>query len=213
MKSISRIKAILIFALSITFLSVSAQKQKGIGIFDGFGDVGDPKLVGNIKYDASTRTYTITAGGINVWGTFDQFFYAWKNVKGNFSLTAKVSFEGAGVDPHRKIGIMLRETLTAGSRCAHISIHGDGLTSLQYRSQTDGITREIVGPKDGDYIILEKVGKKIRMKTATGTLPHEVTGEIEMEFPKKFFIGIYASSRNVDVLETAYFTNVEFKKL
>jgi regulation of enolase protein 1 (concanavalin A-like superfamily) len=148
-----------------------------------------------------------------VWGNIDQHFYAWKQVKGDFSMTTKVSFEGKGINAHRKIGIMIRDALTGESRCVHISIHGDGLTSLQYRSENGGQTREIKGPPNGNYITLEKIGNKIRMRTATDVLPKDVTAEVEMDFPGAFYIGFFVCSHDVDILETAYFTKVEFKKL
>jgi len=200
------------FACSIVFLSVSAQ-QKDLGIFDGTSDIGGVKLIGNMIYDTSTKTYTLSGGGMNVWGNLDQHFYAWKRVTGNFSMTVKVAFEGKGVNAHRKAGIMVRDALTGESRCVHISIHGDGLTSLQYRSEKEGITREIVGPKDGNYVTLEKVGNKIRMRTATDVLPKDVTAEIEMDFPGTFYVGLFICSHESCVLETAHFTNVEFKTL
>lgn len=212
MKLTSKIKAILIIALSIIVISASAQK-KDMGIFEGTSDIGGVKLIGQMIYDASSKTYSLSGGGINVWGNLDQHFYAWKKVKGNFSMTTKVEFEGAGVVAHRKIGIMIRDALNGESRCVHISIHGDGLTSLQYRSETGGITTEVVGPPNGNYITLEKVGKKIRMRTATDIIPKEVTAEIEMDFPGTFYVGFFICSHDADILETAHFTNVEFKKL
>jgi hypothetical protein len=202
----------LIFALSIIVISASAQK-KDLGVFEGTSDIGGMKMIGSMLYDATTKTYSLSGGGINVWGNLDQHFYAWKKVKGNFSMTTKVEFEGAGVVAHRKIGIMIRDALTGESRCAHISIHGDGLTSLQYRSEEGGITSEITGPPNGNYITLEKVGKKIRMRTATDVMPKDVTAEIEMDFPGTFYVGFFICSHDSDILETAHFTNVEFKKL
>ena len=213
MKTASKIKAIFIFALVIIVSNTYAQKIGGLGIFEGASDIGGMKLYGSICYDGSTQTYTLSGGGNNVWGNIDQHFYAWKLINGDFSMTTKVAFEGPGVEAHRKIGIMIRDALTGESRCAHISIHGDGLTSLQYRNEAEGPTREIKGPPNGNYITLEKIGNKIQMRTGTDMLPKDVTAEIEMEFPGLFYVGFFICSHNVDILETAYFTNVEFKKL
>jgi hypothetical protein len=206
-------KAILVIALSIFFVNTYAQQIDGLGIFDGTSDIGGMKLYGSIKYDGATHIYTLSGGGNNVWGNVDQHFYAWKRLTGDFSMTAQVAFEGQGVNAHRKIGIMIRDALTGESRCVHISIHGDGLTSLQYRSENGGITREITGPPNGNYITLEKIGNKIQMKTATGVMPSAVTAEIEMDFPGLFYVGLFVCSHEVDILETAYFKNVTFRKL
>jgi hypothetical protein len=51
------------------------------------------------------------------------------------------------------------------------------------------------------------------MKTATGKYPDEITGEIELDFPGTVYIGLFICSHEADVLETAVFSNVEYKKL
>ncbi len=124
-----------------------------------------------------------------------------------------MAFEGEGVDPHRKLGVMIRESLADNAKYADIAIHGDGLTSLQYRPAKGEETLEVVAPKDANYITLERRGKIIRMKTATDTYPQDVTGVIELEFPDSCYIGLFISSHNPEVLETAYFSDVEYKKL
>jgi len=220
MKLVSRIKAIVFFACLIIFMSAccnSAQQesegQKGAGIFERSSDIGGVKLIGSMIYDASMQTYTLSGGGMNVWGSFDQHFFAWNKVKGNFSLTTKVAFEGKGVNAHRKVGIMVRDALTGNSRCVHIDYHGDGRTSLQYRSEEGEETGEIVAPENGNFITLERVGNKFIMRSATGVKPTEITAEVEMDLPATVYVGLFICSHEADVLETGYFTDVEFKKL
>ena len=220
MKLKSEIKATIILACVFAFMSacvnpnsVQNEAQNGAGIFEGSSDVGGVKLIGRMIYDASTQTYTLSGGGMNVWGGLDQHFYAWNKVKGDFSLTTKVAFEGKGVNAHRKVGIMVREALTGNSRSVHIDFHGDGRTSLQYRSEVDGPTGEIVAPENGDYITLERIGNKFIMRSATGVKPTDVTAEYELDLPASVYVGLFICSHEADVLETGYFTNVEFKKL
>ena len=43
--------------------------------------------------------------------------------------------------------------------------------------------------------------------------PETVTAELEMDFAGDFYVGLFICSHEDDVIETAYFTNVEFKKL
>jgi Tol biopolymer transport system component len=208
MKSILFVKTFLVLLFSFSLMSIN----DGSGIFEGSSDIGNPKLKGSLSYNASTKTYTLTGAGINIWAESDQFHFAWKKETGNFSLATKIAFEGKGVNAHRKVGVMIRESLEGNAKYADVAVHGDGLTSLQYRSETGKQTREIVGPKGADYIILERVGNKVRMKTATGQYPQEVTGEIELDFPGTCYIGLFIGSHEADVVETAYFTNVEYKK-
>ena len=219
MKLISGIKAIVMLVLSMIFMNACCnstqqenEAQKGAGIFDWSGGIGGMKLIGSVIYDSTTQTYTLTGGGMNVWGSLDQHFFAWNKVKGDFSLTTKVSFEGKGVNAHRKVGIMVRDTLTGDSRCIHVDFHGDGLTSLQYRSEAGEETREIVAPENGNYLTIERVGNKFIMKSASGIKPAETTAEIEMELPTTLYVGLFICSHEADVLETGHFTNVEFKK-
>jgi hypothetical protein len=183
------------------------------GIFEGSGDVGNPKLKGSFSYSASTRTYTLSGAGENIWAEADRFYFVWRKETGNFSLAARIAFEGEGVNAHRKVGVMLRESLEGNARYADVAVHGDGLTSLQYRSETGEQTGEIVAPKGADYVILERVGNLIRMKTATGAYPLEVTGEVELDFPSPCYLGLYICSHEEDVMETAHFTHVEYKQL
>jgi len=187
--------------------------EVGTGMFEGSGDVGDPKLKGTVVYDASAGTYTLSGAGQNVWAASDQFYYVWRRAAGNFSLSARVAFKGKGVNAHRKVGVMIRESLTGESRYADIAVHGDGLTSLQYRAATGKETKETVGPANGDYITIERTGNKVIMRTATGRQPQDVTGEIELNLPLSCYVGLYVCSHEDDVLETAHFSQVEFRQL
>jgi dipeptidyl aminopeptidase/acylaminoacyl peptidase len=201
-----------ICAVVFTFLFVSADGG-GIGMFESSCDVGNPNLKGTVIYDASAGTYMLSGAGKNIWAESDQFFYVWRRARGNFSLSAKITFKGSGVNAHRKVGVMIRESLAGESRYADVAVHGDGLTSLQYRSETCRETKEVTAPANGDYVYLERAGNKIIMKTATGKYPEDVTGEIELNLPPSCYVGLYICSHEDDVLETAYFSRVEYKQL
>jgi hypothetical protein len=182
------------------------------GIFEGSSDIGNPALKGGLNYNPETQTYSLTGAGANIWADYDQFHFAWKKVNGNFSLATKIEFEGNGVNAHRKVGVMIRESLDGNSKYADVAVHGDGLTSLQYRSETAQETREVVGPAGADYILLERTGDKIVMKTSKGLFPQNVTGEIEIKLPTTCYIGFFICSHEENVIEKAHFTNVVYKK-
>ena len=214
MKALSGIiKAMMIFIAAMLLFDASAQ-QTGNGLFEGSGDVGNPKLKGSFNYNPSSNTYTLTGGGTNMWLRSDEFFMAWNKMSGNFSISAKVAFEGKGVNAHRKIGVIIRESLTGDSKYADIALHGDGLTSLQYRDTTGGITKEVVALSRGvDHLTLERIGKKITMKVANDGFSDVSAGEIEIDLPASCYVGIFICSHEADVLEKAYFTDVKFQSI
>src|SRR5690606_4443232 len=121
-----------------------AQSQNPMGIFDDHVDVGNPRLKGNMSYDPVTQQYTLEGAGSNMWTNIDQFHFAYKKIKGDFIISASIRFLGKGVDAHRKIGIIARDKLTTDSRYADACVHGDGLSSLQYRSEDGAITEQAI---------------------------------------------------------------------
>ena len=68
---------------------------------------------------------------------------AWKKASGDLALAADVAFVGAGKDPHRKACLMIRQSLDADSAYVDVALHGDGLTSLQFREAKGAATHEV----------------------------------------------------------------------
>ena len=123
----------LLAILSITMLLSGSMAQAQIGIFDSSTDVGDPKVSGSTEYDSKSELYTLQGGGYNIWFGRDEFQYPHTKLTGDFILTANFAFLGEGVDPHRKIGWMIRESLDDDAPHISATLHGDGLTVLQWR--------------------------------------------------------------------------------
>ena len=97
---------------AVAQVSAAAPKQAGamqVGMFTGQADVGNPRLSGAAVY--AHHRYTLTAGGANVFGAHDEFHFVWREVRGDFSIRARVTFDGPGAEPHRKGGIMARAGL------------------------------------------------------------------------------------------------------
>src|SRR4051812_5849512 len=92
-------------------LALSALAQAGkVGVFTGSDDVGAPPLKGAGEFDPTTRQYTITGSGTDIWAKADQFHYLWREMSGNFAVTATAKFLTDGIS-HRKAVIMLRKSL------------------------------------------------------------------------------------------------------
>ncbi|MCB0657637.1 MAG: PD40 domain-containing protein [Saprospiraceae bacterium] len=194
-----------------TFLSAIAGQS--LGIFENHLDVGTVNRAGSVFYDAHDETYLLTGSGTNMWFGEDQFHFLWKSLQGDFILRAEVHFLGEGVDPHRKVGWMVRNFLDSNSPHVNGTVHGDGLTSLQYRrtpgAETEEIRSEMVAP---DVLQLERRGNTFIFSTARFGQPFTSVEVRDIPLRNEIFAGIYICSHNADVTERAIYRNVRITK-
>lgn len=184
-----------------------------LGDFDGHGDIGAPKIAGTATYDASKQEYAITGSGTNMWGTRDEYHWAWKKLSGDFILRTRAHFLGQGVDPHRKLGWIIRPSEDADAPYVDIAAHGDGLLSLQYRKVKGGITRQFVLPlRNADVLQLERRGGKVIVSGARYGETF-VSNEIsDVELGDAVLGGLFVCAHNPDVKEQAIFRDVRVIK-
>ena len=114
-----------------------------MGIFDAKEDIGKPAKAGAAEFDANTKAYTVTGGGANMWAKTDAFHFVWKKMSGDATLDAEIAWPATGKTAHRKACLIVRQSLEADSPYVDAALHGDGLTSLQYREAAGEMTHEI----------------------------------------------------------------------
>src|SRR4051812_5382033 len=156
------------FLTLLSFACLPVFSQQKIGIFDGQSDIGTNVKPGSGNYNSQTDQYIISGAGYNIWFDHDEFHYVYKKIKGDFLLYTRAEFVGwQGVDPHRKVGWMVRKSLDGKSAQINAVEHGDGLTSLQYRKSDGATTEEKKSSIDHASIIqLERKGNSYTMRVA-----------------------------------------------
>lgn len=183
-------------------------QQVSFGSFTDHSDVGSPVRTGRVTYDTNNQEYRIEGAGANIWANRDEFHFVWRKLKGNFILTTNTTFVGKGVDPHRKIGWMVRSSLDDDSSHASAVLHGDGLTSLQFRKTKRAVTEELTSKvRAAEILQLERKGNTYRMSAARNgeVLTSE---EVTLDLGDEVYVGLFVCSHNKDVTETAVFSNV-----
>ena len=206
--------------MKIIFLFLSAliynmaEAQSTAGIFENHKDIGNPKLQGNIQFNEADQSYRIKGGGYNIWFARDEFYYAFNKIKGDFILTANFKFVGNGVDPHRKIGWMVRASDAADAAHMTATVHGDGLVAMQWRRTKGAAMRdpqdEIFSVKKATEILqLERQGKLFIMRVAHPGEPLQEVGRTDsLDMPQEALAGIFICSHNPEVTEEAIAWNV-----
>jgi len=211
MKTIYQFKAITLLVIFLIIMSntfMQAQNKK-LGIFDGITDVGNPKIKGMLVYEADNQQYLLSGSGENMWFASDQFNFLWKKMKGDFILIAQVEFVGEGKELHRKLGWMVRNSLDSNAAHLNISVHGDGLTSVQYRKATGENTEELqMNSKMPHIIQIERKGQDYIVSVAKYG-EEFVSESIHAEYLNhEVFVGLFVCAHNSNNLEQAKFSNV-----
>lgn len=210
-------KSFMFLLLGFIFSLASAQNTS-IGIFQSGADVGNPKKAGSAVYNSSDQSYNIKGGGYNIWFERDEFHYLYNKIKGDFILTANFEFVGKGTNAHRKTGWMVRATTEDKSPHATATLHGDGLTVLQWRGEKGAPMRD---PQDElfadtswyNIIQVERSGKTIIMRAAhTGEALHTIGSHVMENLPDEVLAGLFVCSHDPEVIEEARIFNVRIDR-
>src|SRR5260221_3550128 len=200
--------ALSLFTLVLSSAVLGAQSP--VGIFTTHTDVG--RATGSASYDARQQTYLIAGSGQNMWGTRDDFHFVWKRLSGNFILSTRARFTGKGREEHRKIGWTIRPSLDTNTAHVTAALHGNGLTSLQFRRQTGGITEEEKSPDslpDADAVIqLERRDGEYFMSVAPFGDTLVTTRLSGVVLPDTVYVGLFVCAHSDTVTEGATFSNV-----
>jgi hypothetical protein len=196
-------------------LSSGARRSNGqstVGIFDAQSDVGRTRHRGSASYDARRQSYDIAGSGQNMWGERDDFHFVWKRMSGNFILSTRARFAGKGVEAHRKIGWTIRPTLETNSPHVTAAVHGDGLTSLQFRRTAGAMTEEIKSADslpDADALVQLERRDGIYIMSVARFGDTLVTSRLtDVPLPDTVYVGLFVCAHNDTVMERAAFSNV-----
>jgi TolB protein len=198
----------LMLALMLFAATTFAQKQNKIGLFEESSDIGNPTILGKTSYNSATQEYIMEGAGINMWEKTDQLNFLWKKIKGDFIISATIKFEGKGVNPHRKIGIIARNSLVANAAYVDGAVHGVDLTSLQYRETEGDVTKQIeISSFNPVSIEFSRKGNVFTFSAATQGENYKSCSK-EIVLNEDVFAGLFICSHEEKVSEKATFSNV-----
>jgi TolB protein len=105
--------------------------------------------------------------------------------------------------------LMVRSSEDDASAYVDAMVHGDGLTSLQFRRISGALTEERRSESQGaDVIQLERKGNTYILSAARFGDRFSVTEIADINLGEEALVGLALSSHNADVTERAIFSNV-----
>jgi len=203
---ISRALSLLLIVLS----SFKANSQSNLGVFQEHADIGLPGKPGAAVYLPETEQYLVSGSGYNMWLDRDEAHWIYRKIKGDFIVYARGGLVGQkGVEEHRKFGWMARSSNDSLSANVNVSVHGDGLTALQFRRTKGAKMEEKRSALNGaDVIQLERKGNTYIMRVAKFGQPFIVDQVTDIDLGDEILVGLFTCSHNTDVIETTVFRDV-----
>jgi TolB protein len=202
--------------LLVSLLTAAVLPQASpLGMFTGSNDIGAPPLKGGAQYNPATRQYTITGTGTDIWGRADQFHYAWREMSGNFTVSATAEFLTDG-NPHRKASIMLRKSLDADAAFVHLAIHGDGMPGVQFRATKGDTVNTLDFPIEGAgtfSLKLVRQGGNVNVFAAKDGAALRELGTTVLALGNQVLVGLAVASHSQQALNTVLFSNVSIEQL
>jgi hypothetical protein len=171
---------------------------------------GYPAPVGSFN-EGPVGTYTMTASGTDIWNQSDEFHYAYKTLTGPGSIVARVE-SVSDTDNWAKAGVMIRETLDAGSTHAMMIVSYASGVSFQRRIETNGdsaddTTSGITAPY---WVKIERdmAGNFSAYSSANGSAWQKMGVSESIQMGTNVYIGLAVTAHNAEATCEAVFTNV-----
>jgi RHS repeat-associated protein len=172
-------------------------------------DVGSVGVAGSATY--ANGTFTVEGAGSEIYGTADGFNFLYQPLSGDGTIVARVVSAQAG-NSYAAAGVMIRETLTAGSTNAKTA-YWPAYTGIYFdaRTTTGGSTSE-PGAKSTTipyWVEVVRSGTTFSSYTSPDGVNWSQLGSSEtISMAQNVYIGLAVTSANTSALVTATFDNV-----
>lgn len=170
-------------------------------------DIGAVGVAGDASL--SNGTFTLEGSGADIWGTADEFRYAYQPLSGDGEIIAKVeSLENT--NEWAKAGVMIRETLDAGSKHAIMVMTPEHGAIFQRRPTTGGSSlHNGVGGYTAPYWVrLVRSGSTLTGYRSPDGSNWTQIGSETISMATDVYVGLAVTSHDDSTLATATFSNV-----
>ncbi len=167
-------------------------------------DIGSPAVGGSATY--ASGTFTLNGAGADIWGTADQFHFAYRMLTGDGEIIAQVA-SLQNTNGWAKAGVMMRETLGAGSRNAFVAVTPANGLAFQRRVTTGGASATTVGGAGTapSWVRLVRSGSTVSAYRSTTGISWTLIGSDTIFMGATVYVGLAVTSHNVSTRAMATF--------
>ncbi|MCU0916153.1 MAG: discoidin domain-containing protein, partial [Planctomycetes bacterium] len=160
--------------------------------------------------DRGNNAFSVTSTGSDIWGNADQFRFVYRQLSGNGSMTARVD-SLIRSDAWSKAGVMIRETLEAGSKHAATVVTPDNGVSFPSRnaSNSASVQTNVTALKAPYWVRVTRTGNAFKSECSPdGKTWTQVGTNLDITMGANIYVGLCLTSHNVAAYSTAEFSNV-----
>jgi phosphatidylserine/phosphatidylglycerophosphate/cardiolipin synthase-like enzyme/uncharacterized Zn-binding protein involved in type VI secretion len=154
-------------------------------------------------------TFTVDGSGADVWDRADAFHFAYRRLTGDGEIVARVATLNAG-HHWAKAGVMMRESLTTGSRHAFMLVSRARGLAFQRRVNTDGLSAHTAGGEGvaPNWVRLVRAGNTFSAYRSADGVTWTLAGGETIAMGETIYVGLALTSHDNGVLARATFDNV-----
>ena len=170
-------------------------------------DIGSPGLAGTAS--VSNGTYFVSGAG-NLSGSSDNFHFLYQPLTGDGSITAQISTV-TNTTTSGRFGVMIRESLTTGSRYAFMGISTNGKFRYQRRRSTSGsssATSSSLSTFPNSWVRLSRSGGTFSAYQSTDGTNWSLVYSGSIDMAANPYVGLAVASGKTTVLSSAAFNAV-----
>jgi regulation of enolase protein 1 (concanavalin A-like superfamily) len=173
-------------------------------------DVGVVGMPGYGEFDGSAAAFTVAGAGADVWGTADALHYVYEPLNGDGSIVAHVtSIQNSNV--WVKAGVMIRESLSPGSRQAFMLVSAAKGTAFQRRLVTAGASVSTTGSATLTapyWVRLDRNGDTVTAYQSSDGATWKLVAADTLSMASTVLVGLAVSSHTTDAVSVTAFDNV-----
>lgn len=171
-------------------------------------DIGSVGVAGGATY--SNGTFTVSGSGADVWNSADAFNYTYKALNGDGQLIARVA-SVQNTASWAKAGVMIRNTLDAGSAYAYMLVSAGKGVAFQYRPTANSAASQaaLVAGAAPMWVKVTRTGSTLSGYTSSDGTTWTLVGQTTIAMDASVYVGLAVTSHNNTALCAASFDQVQ----
>ena len=174
-------------------------------------DIGGVGWTGGASY--SNGVFTVAGAGVDIWGTGspDEFHFVYRTMSGDGEIVARVASQ-SNSHPNAKSGVMIRETLDAGSKYMIANTSPSSGQQSLWRATTQGATDYAIGAASAKpiWVKLTRSGSTFSAYESANGSTWSLMKTATISMATNVYVGLAVVSLDDSKLNITTFDNVTF---